>query len=94
MYLVSKLKTVLKIIAVTQANIDVFHNPSSLLSIFTNSLTNYVVKKIFRIKGIYIAGNGINYCGVYNWIYSLAPTANFNFFFTIDISLVQGIINT
>ncbi|WP_018613219.1 hypothetical protein [Segetibacter koreensis] len=51
--------------AVTQSDIELFLNPSSLLNIFTNSLTNHVTKKIFRIKGIYAIGNGINYRGFY-----------------------------
>lgn len=48
-----------------QADEQVFHNPSSLLNIFTNSLTNEATKKIFRTKGIYSAGNRINYRGFY-----------------------------
>lgn len=51
--------------AVAQADTEVMHNPSSLLNIFTNSLTNDATKKIFRIKGKYVVGNGINYRGLY-----------------------------
>jgi len=47
----------------TQPDIEVFHNTSSLLKIFTNSLINDAAKKIFRIKGIYAPGNGISYRG-------------------------------
>ena len=49
----------------TQPEIETFHNPSSLLNIFTNSLTNDSTRKIFGIKGIYAAGNGISYRGFY-----------------------------
>src|SRR6266536_5076504 len=41
------------------------YNPSSLLSIFNNALTIEITKKAFRIRGIYIAGKGVNYNGFY-----------------------------
>src|SRR5689334_18364449 len=56
---------ILKSMAVTQPDAEVFYNPSSLLNIFTNSLVNDAIKKIFRIKGVYLAGNGINYRGLF-----------------------------
>src|SRR6266498_4387034 len=41
------------------------YNASSLLSIFNNALTIEITKKAFRIRGIYVAGKGINYNGFY-----------------------------
>ena len=41
------------------------YNPSSLIGIFNNALTIEITKKAFRIRGIYIAGKGVNYNGWY-----------------------------
>lgn len=41
------------------------YNASSLLSIFNNALTIEITKKVFRIKGIYVPGKGVNYNGFY-----------------------------
>ncbi len=41
------------------------YNPSSLIGIFNNALTLEITKKAFRIRGIYIAGKGVNYNGFY-----------------------------
>jgi len=39
------------------------YNASSLLNIFNNALTIEVTKKVFRVRGIYMAGKGVNYNG-------------------------------
>src|SRR3954464_8325254 len=41
------------------------YNASSFLSIFDSALTIEITKKVFRIKGIYIPGKGVNYNGFY-----------------------------
>ncbi|MEP6595262.1 MAG: hypothetical protein ABJA71_04910 [Ginsengibacter sp.] len=48
-----------------QTEIEVTHSPSSLLSIFSSTLNNETTRKIFKVKGIYTVGNGINYRGLY-----------------------------
>src|SRR3954451_10464089 len=51
--------------ATTINNEIIAYNPSSLVGIFNNALTIEVTKKVFRIKGIYIQGRGVNYNGFY-----------------------------
>jgi len=47
------------------ANESFCYNPLSLLHTFNNSLNQDAVKKIFQIKGIYIAGKGTSYNNFY-----------------------------
>src|SRR5688572_15562383 len=44
---------------------EIFYSPSSILNLFNNSLNINQAKKIIPIKGIYIAGKGVNYNGYY-----------------------------
>lgn len=48
-----------------QTETEVIYNPSALLNIFTSSLNNETTRKVFKVKGIYSAGNGISYKSVY-----------------------------
>ena len=44
---------------------EVMYNPSSLMNIFNNALTNEAVRKTFAIKGRYIPGKGVEYNGYF-----------------------------
>jgi hypothetical protein len=48
-----------------QTETEVVYNPSSLLNIFTSTLINETTRKVFKVQGVYIAGKGTNYNGVY-----------------------------
>ncbi len=48
-----------------QSKQEVMYNPSSLMNIFNNALTNEAVRKTFAIKGRYIPGKGVEYNGYY-----------------------------
>ena len=50
---------------VEEKQLIVSYNPSSLVNIFNNALTTEATRKIFRVKGMYLAGKGISYSGVY-----------------------------
>jgi exodeoxyribonuclease VII large subunit len=41
------------------------YNPSSLVNIFNNALNAESTKKLFRIKGMYVPGKGMNYGGLF-----------------------------
>ncbi len=45
--------------------IEVTYNPSSILTIFTNNISNEITRKVFKVQGIYSPGNGISYKGLY-----------------------------
>lgn len=51
--------------AATTNNEILCYNPASIVGIFNNALTIEITKKAFRVKGIYIAGKGVNYNGFY-----------------------------
>jgi exodeoxyribonuclease VII large subunit len=41
------------------------YNPSSLVNVFNNVLNADTTRKVFRIKGVYVPGKGMNYGGVF-----------------------------
>jgi exodeoxyribonuclease VII large subunit len=41
------------------------YNPSALLNIFSNSLQNETTRRVVRVRGIYSAGKGVSYNGLY-----------------------------
>ncbi len=43
----------------------IFYSPTSLLNTFNNSLSQDTAKRIFQMKGVYIAGKGTNYNNFY-----------------------------
>ncbi|WP_018613151.1 exodeoxyribonuclease VII large subunit [Segetibacter koreensis] len=51
--------------ALVRSNSETIYNPSSLLHIFNSTLHNETTQKVFKVKGIYTAGNGISYEGIY-----------------------------
>src|SRR6266496_3735390 len=51
--------------ATTTSNEIICYNPASIVGIFNNALTIEITKKAFRVRGIYIAGKGVNYNGFY-----------------------------
>ncbi len=44
---------------------EVMYNPSSLMNIFNNALSNEAVRKTFAIRGRYVPGKGVEYNGYY-----------------------------
>ncbi len=46
---------------VAQVEADITHTPSSVVGIFTNTLNNEATRKAFKIKGVYLAGKGVEY---------------------------------
>jgi exodeoxyribonuclease VII large subunit len=51
--------------ALVRSESETIYNPSSLLHLFTGSLNNETTQKVFKVKGIYTAGNGRSYEGLY-----------------------------
>ena len=50
---------------VAQVEADITHTPSSVVGIFANTLNNEATRKVFKIKGVYLAGKGVEYNNYY-----------------------------
>lgn len=51
--------------ALAQNDTEVVYNPSSILTIFSNTLNNDTTRKVLKVKGIYTQGKGNSYNGFY-----------------------------
>lgn len=48
-----------------ETKLEIAYNPSAVVNIFNNALSNEAARKIILMRGIYVPGKGHNYNGVY-----------------------------